>query len=87
MTDKDLDEIIKSFAIVMKMLAEQRLDLEVCRVMLRSKGVEDADFEVVKVELKRRWDSQSDELIQQIKTKRTAEQMRQLLESAEGTKQ
>ncbi len=81
------DEITKSFALVMRFIADLSLRVETCRVLLRSQGVTDEQFRLVHDELKRRWDSTADAQNEQINEKRTAERLRQLLESAEGTKQ
>lgn len=87
MNDSDLEEIKKSFTLVMKMLAEQRLDIETLRVVLRAQGVTDDEIQHVRSELKDRWDAKADALIERIKSQRTVEQLRQLLESAEGKPQ
>jgi hypothetical protein len=42
---------------------------------------------MMQTELKRRWDAKADVLVEAIKELRTAERLRRLLESSEGTKQ
>lgn len=86
MNDDDLDEVKKSFALVMKMLAEQRLDLETYRVLFRANGVTDEDVQLVRTELKQRWDKEADALVERIKNQRSAVEMRRLLESVSDTK-
>ena len=79
------DDLADDIRLLMRFIADLSLRIETCRALLRAQGVTDEEFAVAEAELKRRWDSQADALVEQIGEKRDAERVRSLLESPEDT--
>jgi hypothetical protein len=86
-TEEQKHHITGSFVMVMKMIAELRLDLEVARLFLKELGVSREDFEEIRAHLKQKWDAQGDAKIAEIKDRMQSERLRKLLDSAEGKPQ
>jgi archaellum component FlaC len=83
----EMKEITASFAVVMKFIAEQRLEIETLKACVKFLGVTAEELSAVQAELKRRWDEKGDALIDAIKQRRSAAALRKLLESATGPEQ
>ena len=71
----------------MKFIADLSVRMEAFRLVLRAHGVTEEEFALAEAELKSRWNSKADALVERTKERRDAERLRQLLESAEGTEQ
>ena len=87
MSDEDLKSLSESIKIMMGFIGDLSLRVETCRVLLRAQGVTDEEFDAAQQALKKQWESSTQPLLRRIGEKRTAERLRRLLESAEGTKQ
>ena len=87
MSKDDTEDINKSLRLMMRLIADLSLRVETCKVLLRSQGVTKEEFELAEKTLRDRWDAQSQPLLDQIKEKRTLEELHRLLESAKGTEQ
>lgn len=85
--DLDRDEILESFRLILRMVADLRLEIEAMKSALHARGVSEDELHEIRADLKRRWDASGDALVQQIKRQRTVADLRRMLELFEGPKQ
>ena len=64
---------------LMSLIADLRLDVETCRVLLQLLGMTQEELDLAKRELKKEWDAAADVTVQQIAERRAVETLRQLL--------
>jgi hypothetical protein len=82
------DEVVKSFQIVMRFIAELSLDLEALRcVVLANGSVTQEELTVARNELERRWGGQVQPLIEQIRDRRTLEALQRLIDEGKSKPQ
>ena len=82
--DKD---VLAAIATLVNRISDLNLRVETMRVLLRSKGVTDADFDRVYEELRENWNQMVDSSADESAAKLRDELLRRLLDSHEGTKQ
>jgi hypothetical protein len=63
----------------MSLIADLRVDVETCRVLLQLLGMTQEELDLAKRELKKEWDAAADVTVQQISGRRAVETLRQLL--------